>query len=422
MDTEDWKKLTPVAGVILEVCLRGCSVGLGFASDEWFAIIIKEVSGTIKGAWRSEGPSWVARPSLTCRMSRMVFVDASFICPQETFASSAETNLSSTLPEAWRPQAFECRYLEAYAKAALTRARTAEERAASAGRWRARYKEASSQGHYNTSHRKRGLTSKKSAEEGRGSNPYPLSWRVRRCPALPRGSRVDPSQREHVRGLPRSTRERILGDGTARASEEGLNRGGGAAGSGRAAPGLDTGTSLNPTKIPWRIQEKMSGSVWSGKSASAALVARRKKRKKKRDKKDSPKRMVDLLSAKKKKKKKKRGRKDGQRSSSRIKPDPDDPGDSESSGSGSESSSSRSDGDEGRSDAGSDLSCEAPLQKQAAKEPGSVMRVVVKRAQEQLDRGSLLDTDDTAGSRLTSGIKISTYFARAFRGAKRSTC
>ena len=28
----------------------------------------------------------------------MVFVDASFICPQETLASSAETNLSSTLP------------------------------------------------------------------------------------------------------------------------------------------------------------------------------------------------------------------------------------------------------------------------------------------------------------------------------------
>ena len=211
-----------------------------------------------------------------------------------------------------------------------------------------------------------------------------------------------------MRGLPRSTRERILGDGTARAPEEGLNRGGGAAGSGRAAPGLDTGTSLNPTKIPWR---KLTG---SGNSASAALVARRKKRKKKRDKKDSPKRMVDLLSAKKKKKKEKRGRKDGQWSSSRIKPDPDDPGDSESSGSGSESSSSRSDGDEGRSDAGSDLSCEAPLQKQAAKEPGSVMRVVVKRAQEQLDRGSLLDTDGTAGS-LTSGIKISTYFARAFR-------
>lgn len=97
-----------------------------------------------------------------------------------------------------------------------------------------------------------------------------------------------------------------------------------------------------------------------------------------------------------------------------IKPDPD-PSDG-SGGTSSSSSSSRGRRRRRKDDSSedSDLSFEAPLRKKAAREPGSVMEMLIRHAQQQLDQGALLE-DGGAAAGLTSGIKLSTFFALLIR-------
>ena len=97
-----------------------------------------------------------------------------------------------------------------------------------------------------------------------------------------------------------------------------------------------------------------------------------------------------------------------------MKPDPDGGGDSGDGSSSSESSSESAGRTRGRSESDSDHSCEPPLRKKAMKTPGSVMEMLVKHAQEQLDRGSLLEAEG-AEAGMTSGVKVSTYFALLIR-------
>ena len=60
------------------------------------------------------------------------------------------------------------------------------------------------------------------------------------------------------------------------------------------------------------------------------------------------------------------------------------------------------------------MSGEAPLRKRALREPGSVMEMLVRLAQQQLDRGALLDGEGNQAG-LTTGVKIGTYFALLIR-------
>lgn len=62
----------------------------------------------------------------------------------------------------------------------------------------------------------------------------------------------------------------------------------------------------------------------------------------------------------------------------------------------------------------SEQSCEAPLRRKSLKRPGSVMELLVRHAQEQVDRGALMDGPGEEPG-LTSGIKISTYFSLLIR-------
>ena len=39
--TPEWNRINPVVGSVLEVCLKGSSVGFG--TDEWFALVVREV-------------------------------------------------------------------------------------------------------------------------------------------------------------------------------------------------------------------------------------------------------------------------------------------------------------------------------------------------------------------------------------------
>ena len=76
------------------------------------------------------------------------------------------------------------------------------------------------------------------------------------------------------------------------------------------------------------------------------------------------------------------------------------------SGSGDRSSSSYRDSSEAddKSETESEMSFEGPFWKRAMRDPGSVMTMLVRHAQEQLDRGALLEA-----------VKISTYFALLIR-------
>eukprot|EP00438_Fugacium_kawagutii_P023262 Skav224627 [mRNA] locus=scaffold1903:51756:62319:+ [translate_table: standard] len=87
-----------------------------------------------------------------------------------------------------------------------------------------------------------------------------------------------------------------------------------------------------------------------------------------------------------------------------VKPDPDG---SDYPDEGSESSSYR------QSD--SEVSCEPPLRKKAARRPGSVMEMLARHAQDQLDRGSLAEDGLRREDALTGGVKIGAYFALLIR-------
>lgn len=63
----------------------------------------------------------------------------------------------------------------------------------------------------------------------------------------------------------------------------------------------------------------------------------------------------------------------------------------------------------------SELSLEAPLRKKSVKSPGSVMQMLVRHAQQQLDRGSLTEDPGQREEALVGGVKIATYFALLIR-------
>eukprot|EP00435_Cladocopium_sp_Y103_P033524 s114_g8.t1 len=162
---------------------------------------------------------------------------------------------------------------------------------------------------------------------------------------------------------------------------------------------------------------------------SSELEKKRSKEKdKKKKSKDGVQKLVELLQGKKKKKK----RKDRERKRRRAKEEDDedsqggaplrarvkrDPGGPGSSGSD-DSSGSSSSSPPGKKGSGSEsdaaLSYEPPGRRKAAKEPGSVMAMLVRHAQDQLDRGALMEQEGQQPG-ITSGIKISTYFALLIR-------
>lgn len=248
-------------------------------------------------------------------------------------------------------------------------------------------------------------------------------------------------RRAALRSALQKTKERILGSGgpPKRSRREEAVSGGADPGHSDPAAGssaLVAGTLLNPRRqTPLRLapledlndgganalKKRASGT----KSASSALLAQavqqsaqdakqRKRRRRRRDRKDGVKQLLNLLQGKKKKKGHKADRRNKRRREGRIKPDPEDPDESGSSGDDSDSYYSDSRGDPDQSGEDSDLSMEPPLRRKATKEPGSVMTMLVRHAQEQLDRGALLEGQgDRPG--VTTGIKISTYFALLIR-------
>lgn len=252
-----------------------------------------------------------------------------------------------------------------------------------------------------------------------------------------------PSRREDFRKLLRDTRERIAAGGRA-ASRVGATPWGdqGAAlpalgpeappggrrrrDSGVAQAGLDTGTKLKPTRAtPLALvdQEASRGLMERGliersskkHNTSALLLARAaqtSQRSSKRKGKSSGSQVlakaIQKVIGKKKNKRERFHRKSDRNLARRVKPDPDgeddDPDDEED-----EESSS------GDPESESEVEFEPPLRKRAAKSPGSVMQLLVKHAQDQLDRGALMEEGGQREDPLTGGVKLATYFALLIR-------
>ena len=53
---------------------------------------------------------------------------------------------------------------------------------------------------------------------------------------------------------------------------------------------------------------------------------------------------------------------------------------------------------------------EAPLRRRAKSSPGSVLRLLVRKAQTALDQSSLVEVDPTVNSAITAGVKLVTYY------------
>eukprot|EP00438_Fugacium_kawagutii_P000234 Skav212279 [mRNA] locus=scaffold732:326080:334230:- [translate_table: standard] len=91
----------------------------------------------------------------------------------------------------------------------------------------------------------------------------------------------------------------------------------------------------------------------------------------------------------------------------RMKPDPGSPYDDDPEEDEEEESSSKA--------SDSELSFEAPLRKRAAKNPGSVMQMLIKHIQDQMDLNSMVDEGVHRGDALVGGIRVSSYFSMLIR-------
>lgn len=442
-ETEQWRRMLIPVGAILEVCIQGSSLGVGAAAEEWFAVLVKEVAADPLEGWKIRGTFLGCEsPYYSQDVKDGVRKGIIHLCPTDPCAFELEGPIiHASRVRLWRPHKFDANYLESGGKAALKRAIATEQKVAGAASGAAPPGRAST---------KKLTATPKAAGGGKGvgevkkpkkaaSGVIPvMSDGEEEQEPMADGEGGNPAQRVHLRGLLRQTRERILGAGTRIAPGGASSGGGAAAGLGPAAggSGLSPGTSLNPRKTTplalapledtsEREPRQLRKPTTSGNSTSSALLAQavqqgaieekqRKKRKKEKDKKDGVKQLLKLLRGDKKKKKKKRKRRQEDREGHRIKPEPDGGGDPDSSGYSSGSSTSGSAEEGEQSEVESDLSCEAPLRRQATKEPGSVMRMLVKHAQEQMDRGSLLESGSGA-SPITTGVKLSTYFALLIR-------
>ena len=429
-----WDLVQIPVGCILEVCLQGSSIGLG--AEDWFALVVDEVSGDhhqgffIGGAFLgTESVIYEEEIATSLKEGKV------HLCPTDPCDHIFVDGLvHATQFRLWRPSTFQATYLVAEGAAALQRAVAREKKTS-----------------------KTRVSIKATAKAAPVKPAGAKSSKPRKAPQPPGGMEKEddggvipvPSDDEagteaHSRGKLRSilkqTRERILGEagqpsrpGQGEASTGGPEP----VSSGPAVPRstLVAGTSLNPRhQTPLALapveDTRSSGTNALMKSlrkqgnAASALLAQavqssahslkeRKKKKRAREKGDVGRAILKLLKGQKEKKGKKH-KKSHRRSDRQIKHDPGDPGDDPEEDESSSSSSGESSDPGEKSEAESELSFEAPLRKRAHRDPGSVMSMLVRHAQEQLDRGALLEQEG-AQAELTSGVKISTYFALLIR-------
>ena len=434
-----WAAIRAPAGSVLEVCLTGCSVGFG--TEDWFAVLVDRCTVATGGGLLVGGDLLGSEnKSIYNEVLAILDTGSLHLCVEDPCHLTEEPDLiHCTHVRCWTVANFTAGYLTPGGRAMLALARMPPEVAA----------EPPGQ--------------KKPATTARRATPKPDAKRGAKKASLigspviavpsdgedeAEGVEDEPVNREGLRSLLKATRERIAGSGGRRKAPAEVLSGGGVAGPSRSAPvesRLTAGTALRPgksTSVALAPLEDVSGGearklkkrLEDPSDNTARLLAQAvqasereaqlsKEKKKKKKSKDAVAKLAELLTSDKKKKKKKRKsrerhRKDGEDQGYErrvhFKPDPGDPGSSESSDYDSSSGSSKRRKRGAESDEDSELSFEAPLRRKALREPGSVMDMLVKNAQDQLDRGSLLESEGSQPG-ITSGIKISTFFALLIR-------
>ena len=436
-ETPAWDRIWIPVGCILEACLRGSSIGLG--TEEWFAVLVTGVSGDHSVGFRVEG-AFLGAESLLYEGDIAAGVGAGelHLCPTDPCDLIHETGLIHvTRFRLWRPSRFIADYVVAEGAARLRKAVASEkksEKPPPAGRPKPGPKASTA--------KSGAAKKKKSAGDAAEEVPPGVGDDTGAIPVPSDDEEAgDGVNRDRLRGILKRTRERILGQAgppSRPAAAEGSDGGHRRASAGPAVGErrLVAGTSLNPrgqTPLALAAPEDSRGTGTSGLmknlkkqgNATSMLLAqavqssaqtlKEQKRKKRAQEKDEVGRtLLRLLRDKSGRKNSKRRRSRSRGRHVRMKPDPDDPGGDNGEEDDSGSSSSGSSGGGDRTDEESDASCEAPLRRKAQRSPGSVMSMLIKHAQTQLDRGAMLEAEGSQPG-VTTGVKISTYFALLIR-------
>lgn len=441
-----WSTLSPCINDIIEAALHRSSVNQ--EDEAWIAVLVTGASRPVApgAGLRIEGKLLGCEAELKAEeVGELIRNGCLHLCGgdpcQEPLAGNV---LHVTQVRLWSLGRFQASYLSREEKAMLTKARKREERPPPS----AKDPKPPPKG---TKPPKR-APSRKPKEDPQGPGR-----RKERRKASPRGAIMISSDEEedldqlleepdatklsggdHLRSILRKTRERIasqeqemhsllrgprrhqeLMDGWgAEVKEEDLPGGRVPRKSACVQEGLRTGAVLTPgvaSPLPLGDREDLRGPGRSGermktakgsKDTAALLVAQALRQSQARKRKSSSgKKGSALVRALRQAVGKSKGSSSGFRRL-RNKKDPDFPDNGEDFDEGDESSSPQSD---------SDVSCEAPLRRRAAKAPGSVMKMLVKHVQEQMDQGALAEASSKGGDLVTGGIKIATYFALLIR-------
>ena len=454
IDDEEWSEIRPAEGCIMECHYGSSSLGLGLGED-WFAILVKEVHVCPEGGLLIGGAFLgVEVAEVEEQVSSAVGRQSIHLClSSPCLVTGQEEYIHVTRFRLWRKTSFDTSYLSKVGKRRVTEAikkdKPVEEKAKEPKgpkRGDSTTLGATDRGRgrgVGVPPRRRAASAKKDPRDGRGRGGKKSFGAGEAIQVDSEEEDLDGEEmteeekrdaglmdRASLKLLLQDAKERMVGGGVSRGKGQGEGAlvGGRHAVSSSSARGetrLVAGTDLDPRRAtPLALtqgvvsredtlrsskrRKKSSGttSLLLAQAEKQEELGRKKKKGGRKDKKIGRK-LLDLLGGKKKKKKERKRRK---KNKGRIKKEPGDPS---SDGSSGEESSSYSESSEGPSkESDSEISYEPPLRRKALESPGSVLEMLVRLAQEQLDKGALMETE---GGGVASGIKITTYFALLIR-------
>ena len=421
-----WTRLKVAVGTIVEVAIAASNLSLS-GEELWCAVLATEVGEAVDGGvliqgWYLGGEDEIAGEEAVSQLHD----SGLHLCVFDPCAAAGDGGIHATRVRLWKPDTFSATYLTAEGAEKVSTMVADLKRKAAATRRSALRKDTPKQAakpKTAATAPKRKQPSTEVIDVSDGDDLFGNQEEE-----VPAGE--GKMSRGDLRRLFRETKERLYG-GVPGPAEGGWTGGQPAKATGPAAAkkGLTSGTSLIPHQGPvvslsapvdtrdtgmknWTSKLEKKTDCGSVLLAQAVQNAEKNKRRKKKDKgEEAVARLVSLLSggkSKKKKKSKKRKKKEKQG----LKKDPEDPDSSSSYGEDGDSSSG--DLPKENKEEEDESSCEPPLRRKANRRPGSVMEMLVKHAQEQLDRGSLTDPQQE-GATLTQGIKVATYFALLIR-------
>ena len=452
VDEEAWPGLRPVEDCIMECHYGASSLGLGMG-DDWFAVLVKEIHECPEGGLLVKAVFLgVEAADLEQHVSVAVGLRMIHLCPgTPCLVTGEEEYIHVTRIRLWRKSTFDTSYLNKVGKRRVTEAlkkeRALEEK--EKGARTPRRGDASALGATDRGRgrggglgpRRKNGNGKKDPFRARGRGLGKSGEREEAIPVDSDEENLDGEEmteeekrgaglvdRASLKEMLQNAKERMLGGGSSRGKGlgEGALSGGQsvvATSSVRGERRLVAGVNLDPRRASplaltqgedlrgdtlrnSRKKRKSTGttSLLLAQAEKQEELRRRKSRGGRKDKKLGRK-LLDLLGGK---KKKKRGRR--KREKKRMKKEPGYPSSDGSSGGESSSYSESSEDPSKASD--SEMSYEPPLRRKALESPGSVLEMLVRLAQEQLDKGALMETE---GGGVATGVKITTYFALLIR-------